>query len=75
MDALLIGYLILSLVTVAINFDQMSDFIQTDIKEEVSVLSNSINSSGKVLEPISIFLFIILFPLMITIINLGGMKR
>jgi hypothetical protein len=60
------------IVTVATNFDFINTFIQNDLKEEVHALASSINSTGKVLEPVSIMLFIFLLPIMVTIINLKG---
>jgi len=70
------GYVFLILACIAMNLSFFIDFIKQDLISEVKHISKSYNVTGKLLEILSIFLFMILYPIMMSVIILrGGLNK
>jgi hypothetical protein len=72
LTGLMFMYALLIIVSVATNFNFFCDFVKHDVQEEVAEISSVNNVTGKLLETLSILLFMLLYPIMMSVIILRG---
>lgn len=65
-------YLTLVIVFISCNFEFVADFVNHDISEEIQDLREKNNVPGRITKILTIFLFIFLLPILITIIQIKG---
>jgi hypothetical protein len=76
LTGLIVSYLLLIIICIATNFNFFSDFVNHDLKDEVKILIKENNILGNILETLSILLFMLLYPIMMSVIIFkGGLNK